>query len=69
MTCTGCEHSVNAALTLKEGVVEASSSYETGTATIKFDRTKVSIDELAEAVEKETGYKVTTKITVSDTKK
>jgi len=59
MSCTGCEQSVKAALTLKEGVVEALSSYETGTATIKFDRRKVSIDELADAVEKETGYKVT----------
>jgi copper chaperone CopZ len=59
MTCTGCEHSVNFALTSSEGVIDASSSYETGIASVKFDKSKVSIDELAAAVEKETGYKVT----------
>lgn len=58
MTCTGCEHSVNHALSHREGVLEASSSYETGTATVKFDKTKVSIDDLATAVELETGYTV-----------
>jgi len=58
MTCTGCEHSVNHALTSSEGVIEASSSYETGIASVKFDKSKISIDELATAVEKETGYKV-----------
>ncbi len=58
MTCTGCEHSVNYALTSSEGVIEASSSYETGTAFVKFDKSKISIAELAAAVENETGYKV-----------
>lgn len=58
MTCTGCEHSVNHALTSSKGVIEASSSYETGIASVKFDKSKISIDELATAVEKETGYKV-----------
>ena len=58
MTCTGCEHSVNHALTSSEGVIEATSSYETGIASVKFDKSKISIDELAIVVEKETGYKV-----------
>ncbi len=61
MTCASCEHSVNSALTGSKGVLEASSSYATGKASVKFDKTKVSIDELADAVEKETGYKVTDK--------
>lgn len=61
MTCTGCEHHVNQTLNNSEGVIEASSSYKTGTASVKFDKTKVSIDQLATAVEKETGYKVTEK--------
>lgn len=61
MTCTGCEHSVNHALTSQEGVIEATSSYETGKATVKFDKTKISVDQLATAVEKETGYKVVNK--------
>ena len=61
MTCAGCEHHVNQVLKDSEGVVEASSSYETGMAIVKFDKSKVSIDELAEAIEKETGYKVVEK--------
>lgn len=61
MTCTGCEHHVNSTLNNSFGVVEASSSFETGIATIKFDKSKASIDELAKTVEKETGYKVTDK--------
>ncbi|MEQ8683428.1 MAG: mercuric transport protein MerTP, partial [Cyclobacteriaceae bacterium] len=61
MTCTGCEHSVNAALNNSEGVLEASSSYESGIATVKFDQTKVSVDQLATNVEEATGYKVTDK--------
>ena len=58
MTCTGCEHHVNHSLTSNEGVLEATSSYETGIAKVKFDKSKVSIDKLAMEVEKETGYKV-----------
>lgn len=61
MTCTGCEHSVNAALNNSEGVLEASSSYESGVATVKFDQSKVSVDQLATNVEEATGYKVTDK--------
>ena len=61
MTCAGCEHHVNATLNNSFGVVEASSSFETGIATVKFDKSKVSIDELAKTVKKETGYKVTDK--------
>lgn len=61
MTCTGCEHHVNQILNNSIGVVEASSSYQTGTANLKFDKTKNTIDELAVAVEKATGYTVTDK--------
>jgi len=61
MTCTGCEHHVNQTLNFYTGVVEASSSFETGIAKVKYDKSKVSIDDLALAVEKETGYKVTDK--------
>lgn len=58
MTCTGCEHSVNAALNNSEGVLEASSSYENGIALVKFDQSKVTVEQLATAVEEATGYKV-----------
>lgn len=61
MTCTGCEHSVNYALNDSEGVIEATSSYQSGTASVKFDQSKISIDELATSVEEATGYKVTEK--------
>ena len=61
MTCTGCEHSVNAALNNSDGVLEVSSSYESGIATVKFDQSKVSVDQLATTIEKATGYKVTDK--------
>jgi mercuric ion transport protein len=59
MTCTGCEHSVDHALKSKEGVLEASSSYKTGTAKVKFDKSKVTLKELEEVVEKVAGYEVT----------
>jgi copper chaperone CopZ len=68
MTCTGCEHSVNAALNSSEGVLEASSSYESGIATVKFDQSKVSVDQLASKVEKATGYKVTDKKIIDSNK-
>jgi mercuric ion transport protein len=58
MTCTGCEYSVNYALTESEGVLEASSSFESGIASVKFDQSKISINELSSNVEEATGYKV-----------
>ncbi len=58
MTCTGCEHHVNQTLNNIEGVIEASSAYETGIAQVIFDKSKVSIDVLVKAIEKETGYKI-----------
>ncbi len=58
MTCTGCEESVNYTLNSKDGVISATSSYETGIADVKFDKSKVSPEELARAIEDEVGYKV-----------
>lgn len=59
MTCSGCEHHVNSVLTNAVGVIEAHSSYESGKAVILYDKSMISIEELASLVEKETGYKVT----------
>jgi mercuric ion transport protein len=56
MTCTGCEEHVNSALFSLPGVITASSSYEKGQAIVKFDHSKVSVQQLAAAIEKETGY-------------
>lgn len=61
MTCTGCEYSVNHSLTSQKGVIEATSSYEAGKASVKFDKSKVSIEQLSDAVEKKTGYQVINK--------
>jgi mercuric ion transport protein len=58
MTCTGCEESVNYTLNSKEGVLSATSSYETGIADVKFDKSKVKPEQLAQAIEDEVGYKV-----------
>jgi len=66
MTCDGCEHHVNSTLNNSEGVLEAESSYSTGQATVKFDKTKNTIDQLAAEVEQATGYKVTDKKITSE---
>lgn len=58
MTCASCEHHVNSVLTNSKGVIEAYSSYELGKAKIKYDKTIISIEELASSIEKETGYQV-----------
>lgn len=59
MNCAGCEVSVNHALNATPGVLTASSSFSEGKAVVKFDQRKVSADQLAQAVTKETGYAVT----------
>ncbi|MFB6307030.1 MAG: mercuric transport protein MerTP [Flavobacteriales bacterium] len=58
MTCTGCEKNVNSTLKKQKGVHSVSSSYEKGKASIVFDSSEVSKKDLAEALEKETHYKV-----------
>ncbi len=58
MTCTGCEESVDYTLRNQEGVLSAVSSYETGIADVKYDKSKVKPEQLAQAIEDEVGYKV-----------
>ena len=58
MTCKACEEHVNSALLKQDGVVEAVTDYEKGQASVKFDISKISPEQLALATEKETGYKV-----------
>jgi mercuric ion transport protein len=60
MTCDACENHVNHTLLESPGVIEAFSSYSGGWASVKFDGSKTDSDELAERVEKSTGYKVST---------
>jgi len=58
MTCTGCEESVDYTLRKQEGVLSAVSSYESGIAYVKYDKSKVKPEQLAQAIEDEVGYKV-----------
>lgn len=61
MTCSGCEHSVDHTLQSAKGVVDASSSYKSGNAIVKFNQSKISPKKLAETVEEKTGYKTSVK--------
>jgi len=58
MTCTGCEESVEYTLQNQEGVISATSSFETGIAKVKFDISKIKPEQLAKAIEEKVGYKV-----------
>ncbi|MBZ0326321.1 MAG: mercuric transport protein MerTP [Altibacter sp.] len=57
MTCTGCEAHIESEVNKLNGIVEATANYETGTATVTFDKTKVSPAEIEVAIRK-TGYKI-----------
>ena len=65
MTCEGCEHSVDYSLANQDGVIEAKSSYDKGIAKVKFDDSKVSLEELVAALERETGYSVVEKTIIN----
>ncbi|HVK96718.1 MAG TPA: mercuric transport protein MerTP [Flavisolibacter sp.] len=57
MTCGGCEEHVNSELGKVNGMIDANTSYAKGTATVRFDKTKASIEQLKAAI-KNTGYKI-----------
>ena len=63
MTCeVGCAKTIESKLTVTDGVSEATVDFETKIATVKFDKTKQSIESLTKTVEKVGGgdlYKVT----------
>ena len=58
MTCESCESAVNSELSKVNGVIETKTSYARGTTTIKFDKSKASIEQLKNAIS-QTGYTVT----------
>ena len=60
MTCTSCEVHVNHAVNELDGIIEVNSSYKKANATVKFDNSKTSIEEIEKAINS-TGYKVTDK--------
>ncbi|SFT81208.1 Copper chaperone CopZ [Lishizhenia tianjinensis] len=60
MTCSGCEEHVNQEVNKLRGIIHATVSYENGNASIEFDQTQTSIEEIEKAIEK-TGYSVSHK--------
>lgn len=58
MTCTGCEDHIKSAVAELPGFISAEANHETGKATVKFDKSKTSIEDVASSINK-TGYKVT----------
>lgn len=58
MTCASCEHSVNSELSKVNGVIETQTLYAKGISTVKYDKSKVSVEQLKDAIAK-TGYEVT----------
>jgi mercuric ion transport protein len=65
MTCTSCEEHVTHAANGVEGVPESSANYKAGTVSVKFDKSKVSVDKIADAINA-AGYKVDKHETVRD---
>ena len=57
LTCTACDNHVTHAAYEVEGVIDAKSDYETGTASVQFDKSKTNAGEVLKAIN-ETGYKV-----------
>lgn len=58
MTCTGCEEHVKHGINELDGIIEATANFKDGTALVKFDKTKVTLEEIKKAIDA-TGYKVT----------
>jgi copper chaperone CopZ len=56
MHCHKCERAIQGALVAKEGVHEVEVDFATGQASVLFDRQRISVKELMEAVE-EVGYR------------
>jgi len=57
MTCNGCASHVENDVNRLPGIVKVDASYEEATAKVEFDKTKVSLAQIEEAING-TGYKV-----------
>lgn len=57
MTCEGCEAHIEHEINQLEGILEVDASYGTSSALVKYDKNKVTPDEIASAIGK-TGYKI-----------
>lgn len=56
MTCGSCEHHVETEVIRKAGVIEIDADHEKAVAHVKYDSSKISLDQLVAAIN-ETGYK------------
>lgn len=50
MTCPACESAVGEAIHKQDGIVNLDISYEKGVATIKFDKSKTTIEEIKKSI-------------------
>ena len=57
MTCTGCEVHIESEVNKLDGIIEVKANHEKDNTTVKYDKTKVSLKEIEDAVGK-TGYKI-----------
>jgi|TARA_R110001606_G_scaffold377279_1_gene536277 copper chaperone CopZ len=60
MTCAGCEESIKHAVNELDGIVNVIPSYEKENTEVKFDKTKISKEDIEKAINS-TGYKVINK--------
>jgi len=57
MTCAGCEAHIEHEVNKLEGILEVDADYGTSSALVKYDKSKVTPDEIASAIGK-TGYQI-----------
>lgn len=56
MTCGSCEHHIETEVIRKAGVIEIDADHEKAIAHVKYDSSKISLEQLVAAIN-ETGYK------------
>jgi len=57
MTCTGCEVHIESEVNKLDGIIEVKANHEKANTLVTYDKTKVSLKEIEDAVGK-TGYKI-----------
>lgn len=68
MSCTGCANSITAALSAKQGIVEAKVDFDSKKAVIKYDEKKISEEIILQAMQ-EMGYGFRRQASVAKAKK
>jgi copper ion binding protein len=56
MTCIGCEFNVENAVNTLDGIIQVKANYQKGEVYVKFEKGKVTVDEIVNAINK-SGYK------------